>query len=356
MIGRSGPWIRPGSRPRSRPGSLRRAPGPTGGRSSAAATRHGPRRWSRRRRRRPPAGRRARRPGAWPARSRRSRAWDAGRPRRRRGQVLVQVDEGRAGNVPGVVELTARRPAQPPAHVEQRQAGRARGPPVPRRPPRCGARRRGLTGEQPASSGAVMTEVSGLIGHRPSMPDAARPVTRARGAPGRGQPGWRGNRAAGASIGTSCSAGVSEPCMPIEGGLERLGLRCDDRPRAGARGDHVADAGGHGVADRALGRAEQAVLDGLLAGHHPGALAEHLPPGREHVVGGTWPGVHVPDPRLAAEQRHAVAQRRALGVGVDPVVRPDVHHAVVGRHVHAPSRRAGPRRSARRACPRARAR
>ena len=80
-------------------------------------------------------------------------------------------------------------------------------------------------------------------------------------------------------------------------------------------------------------RAEQAVLDGLLAGHDPGAFAEtsrqvastsSAAPGRVYTC---------LSPRLAAEQRHPVAQRRALGVGVDPVVGPDVHHAVVGRHV-----------------------
>ena len=228
----------------------------------------------------------------------------------------------------------------------RRAAGAARPRPAGRRGP-CPGRRRPRRGCDPPSYSSrpggppSRQRTSSSVTGRPSAISAGQLGRRDQHAGHGGRrAGCRGRHArtrghrAGDSIGMSCSAAVSDPCMPIERGLERLGLRGHYRPGAGARGDHVADAGRDGVADRDAGRAEPAFLDGFLARQHPGPLAEHLPPGGEDVLGGTRPGVHVPGPGLAAEQRHAVAQRRPVGVDVDPVVGPDVHHAVVGRHVH----------------------
>ena len=62
-------------------------------------------------------------------------------------------------------------------------------------------------------------------------------------------------------------------------------------------------------ATRGLDRAEPAFGDGLArAGTTQARLAQHLPPGREHVGRGAGLGVDVPGPRLAAEQRDPVPQ------------------------------------------------
>ena len=111
------PWLHRVGRPRSRRGSHRRAPGPTGGRSSAAATRPGRRRWSRRRRRRPRAGRRA--PGPVQARWKSAVAGSGcGRPRRAgrpgRGPSRRRPRRGYARRR----RARARRAAEPPPNVE----------------------------------------------------------------------------------------------------------------------------------------------------------------------------------------------------------------------------------------------
>ena len=89
---------------------------------------------------------------------------------RRGREVAVQVGEHRARDVPGPVQVDARRAAQPPADVEQRRRRRHRRGP--------GARQLG-DGDEGAAVG--------------------------RAAHG----------AAYVSIGTSCSAEVSEPCWPV---------------------------------------------------------------------------------------------------------------------------------------------
>ena len=127
-----------------------------------------------------------------------------------------------------------------------------------------------------------------------------------------------------------------------QGGLQPLGLGRDHGRGARTGGHDIADPRRHRLVDDA-GRAEPAVLDRLLAGRHPGVLAEHLSPGREDVGGGAGRGVHVPGARLAAEQRHPVAEHRgrAVSVHVDPVVGPDVDHAMVGGDVQRSPRRQG---------------
>ena len=52
------------------------------------------------------------------------------------------------------------------------------------------------------------------------------------------------------------------------------------------------------------------------------------------IGGGTGPRVKMSGPRLAAEQRQPGPELRHL-IHVEPVVRADVHHAVVSRHVQA---------------------
>jgi hypothetical protein len=110
--------------------------------------------------------------------------------------------------------------------------------------------------------------------------------------------------------------------------LGRYRLARDQRPGASRGRHHVPDAVAHHLVDRA----EPPILDRLVARRDPGTVAEHFPPGGEHVGGGTRLGVDVPGARLAAQQRDSLPQLRDR-VDVDPVVRADVDHAVVGGHV-----------------------
>ena len=139
----------------------------------------------------------------------------------------------------------------------------------------------------------------------------------------------RGHECGKASAGTSCSDEVSEPCMPTSADSRA-------RPwwrrwrRAGRRRHHVPDPAGQ----RLVRRAEPAVLDGLVPGHHPGALAEDLPPGGEHVgrgAGRAYRCLARGSPPSSAPARAQLRDR----VDVDPVIRADVHHAVIGGHVEA---------------------
>ena len=106
------------------------------------------------------------------------------------------------------------------------------------------------------------------------------------------------------SSGTSCSSADSEPCWP---GSPEITGSATVRTTAGrtARGhDDVADPVDHVRAERA----EPALGHGLLARHHPAGVAEHRPPGREHLGRRSVPGVDVPErarPRRARRRRGA---------------------------------------------------
>src|ERR1022692_2768649 len=118
----------------------------------------------------------------------------------RGGQIVVHVDEGSAGQVAGQVVADSRRAADPPAHVQQRR-------PV-------------LSGQRLGQSCDVDQRT-----HSASLPPAPAPPAPAPPAsapPGPTRPGpthrpWcqAGYPARKLSSGTSWSAGVSEPCMPM---------------------------------------------------------------------------------------------------------------------------------------------
>ncbi len=85
---------------------------------------------------------------------------------RRGGKVRVQVGEDRAGQVPGAVGIDARRPAEPPAHVEQDRPDRASQRPrhgghIGQRAWRAVSR---LHGEHPLCPG--LPRAAGLVGRR----------------------------------------------------------------------------------------------------------------------------------------------------------------------------------------------
>ena len=118
-------------------------------------------------------------------------------------------------------------------------------------------------------------------------------------------------------------------------GLERLGLARRSRPRCPRRRPPRRRSGPPSASSTTPGGPNQ---PSLTASSRDATQA--CSPSTSRQVASTSAaapgrGVHVPGPRLAAEQRHAVAQHggRAVGVHVDPVVGPDVHHAVVGRDV-----------------------
>ena len=95
----------------------------------------------------------------------------------------------------------------------------------------------------------------------------------------------------------------------------RLGHGPGDGRRT-ARGHHdVADPVDHVRAERA----EPAVRDGLLARHHPPGVAQHRPPGREHVRRRAGAGVDVPGAPVPADRGHVAAQV-GMGVGVEDAV------------------------------------
>ena len=123
---------------------------------------------------------------------------------------------------------------------------------------------------------------------------------------------------------------------------DQPGSACGPDHRRGAAGGHddVADP----VATRGATGPNQPVGDGLLAGHHPGVVAEHGAPGREHVGGGAGPGVDVPGARVAAEQEHAAPQ---VGVGVGVERRGPRRPSRGPRSPPAPRPAEGARRSAR---------
>ncbi len=114
--------------------------------------------------------------------------------------------------------------------------------------------------------------------------------------------------------GTSCSARDSEPCWP--GIVARNGSATERTtaavPRAATTMSPIRSR--TGVRDRP----EPALVDGLLAGHHPGVRAERGPPGGQHVGGRTGVGVDQTGPRVAAEQRHpgAADPRRCRSRGI----------------------------------------
>src|SRR5512139_487343 len=93
-------------------------------------------------------------------------------------------------------------------------------------------------------------------------------------------------------------------------GLDRERRPAEDREVLPAGDEHVADSGAYVEGELA----EPAEAQRLVPGHHLRALAENLPPGRDHVVDRPATAVQLPEAGLPAEERDAVAQ---LGLVVD---------------------------------------
>src|SRR5258708_31052377 len=81
-----------------------------------------------------------------------------------------------------------------------------------------------------------------------------------------------------------------------QGRLVRLSPGGDDRIAAAWRGYHVTDP----RREPSIDGPEPPLRDRLLLAGHPGALAEDLAPGAQHVAGGSRLTVGVPRPGLAA--------------------------------------------------------
>ena len=111
-------------------------------------------------------------------------------------------------------------------------------------------------------------------------------------------------------------AGVSEPCRPTSRVLVGEVDRARRSPVAAGGDHHVAEP--RAAPTRATG-AEPAARDRLVAGQHLGPVAEQLAPGAATSCTAPPRAVDVPEPRLATEQHHAVAQRRVV-VEVEPAV------------------------------------
>src|SRR6478609_3872151 len=165
------------------------------------------------------------------------------------------------------------------------------------------------------------------------LPQSIVPEKNTSSAMGGQQPFGRGGQRAGSAAdfeqGHELFDGGHRAVQADHLGLAGLAAGGDDRDVVAGGGDHVADPGQHALVHRG---AEPARGDGLFAGGDPHLLAEHLAPHRVHVGGRAGVGVDVAGPALAAEQGDAGRQLPVL-VEVDPVLRGDVDHAVVGGDV-----------------------
>src|SRR6476619_6385382 len=109
--------------------------------------------------------------------------------------------------------------------------------------------------------------------------------------------------------------GCQRPVVADQRRLERLDRPPQQSRRTAGRRHHVTDATARRVADPLT---EPPGGDRLLARHHPRALCERLPPGRQHVVGGTLGYIYVSRPRLASDVGHAMGER-LVAVDVDDI-------------------------------------
>ena len=211
----------------------------------------------------------------------------------------------------------ARHPQRP--HRERRDGRRGRGH-------RGRRRRRQATSRRPTSPTRCCAASTTAAG---SPPRRAKAVSLAPGAAalrltgaGRAQSrpadSARADRAQPTRIGISISVGVSEPCRPTRRGLVGEVAARHDRGVVAAGHHDVAQARQHA---RRRPAPNQPRADRLVAGQHgrpgPPAPRARWRPRRRPAPPAA---VEVPEPRLATEQRHAVAQPVDL-VDVDAALR-----------------------------------